>query len=214
MANHVHFYVQFHQINDDARTKLKEMFGRIRDDAPQKWFSDIFVEGDLTYEETEKYQWTTTNIGPKWSYFEDCSAEEDDVYFSGESAWSSPEQGLEKLLGILVEYDPKIITSISYEDEGPNFFGADIYEGEEMYDGIEHDYEETIALVINDSELLTEESYVDDEWVDDEAEDAFHEEMWETINNTQASLIGECLEGIKRDQEEQIKNENWQTYCN
>jgi hypothetical protein len=38
--------------------------------------------------------------------------------------------------------------------------------------------------------------------------------MWETINNTQASLIGECLEAIKRDQEEQIKNENWQTYCN
>ena len=61
---------------------------------------------------------------------------------------------------------------------------------------------------------MTEESYVDDEWVDDEAEDAFHEEMWETINNTQASLIGECLEAIKRDQEEQIKNENWQTYCN
>jgi len=207
MANHVHFYVQFHQINDDARTKLKEMFGRIREDAPHKWFSDIFVEDDLTYEETEKYEWTTNNIGPKWSYFEDYSVEEGDVYFVGESAWSAPAQGLQKLLGILVEYDPKIITSIMYEDEAPNFFGADIYEGDDMSDWIEYVSEEIIHLVINESEQLTEESYVDDEWVD-EAADVFDEEVWETINNTQAGLVGEWLEAIKSDQEEQIKNEN------
>ena len=172
-------------------------------------FSDIFVEGDLTYEETEKYQWTTANIGPKWSYFEDFSAEEDDVYFSGESAWSSPEQGLEKLLGILVEYDPKIITSISYEDEGPNFFGADIYEGEEMYDGIEHDYEETIDLVINDSERLTEESYVDDEWVE------IKEDLANGANQSVKGLLMllpvEKLKGYLT--EEQIKKINWQTIC-
>ena len=202
MANHVHFAVAFHQINDDARMKLKEMFGRIREESPHKWFSDIFVEGDLTYEETEKYEWTTANIGPKWCYFEDYSAEATDVYFTGEAAWASPQQGLEKLLGILVEYDPKIITSITYEDEGPNFFGADIYEGEEMFDGIEYDYEETIDLVINDSEQLTEESYVDEEWVDQESEDTFYEEIWEVISNTQASLIGECEEVIRENQSE------------
>ncbi len=202
MANHVHFAVAFHQINDDARMKLKEMFGRIREESSHKWFSDIFVEGDLTYEETEKYEWTTANIGPKWSYFEDYSAEATDVYFTGEAAWASPQQGLEKLLGILVEYDPKIITSITYEDEGPNFFGADIYEGEEMFDGIEYDYEETIDLVIKDSEQLTEESYVDGEWVDQEAEDTFHEEMWEVISNVQYSLIGECEEVIRENQSE------------
>ena len=202
MANHVHFYVQFHKINDDARMKLKDMFGRIREESSHKWFSDIFVEGDLTYEDTEQYEWTTANIGPKWSYFEDYSAEATDVYFTGEAAWASPQQGLEKLLGILVEYDPKIITSITYEDEGPNFFGADIYEGEEMFDGIEYDYEETIDLVIKDSEQLTEESYVDGEWVDQEAEDTFHEEMWEVISNVQYSLIGECEEVIRENQSE------------
>ena len=202
MANHVHFYVQFHQINDEARTKLKEMFGRIREDAPHKWFSDIFVEGDLTYEETEKYEWTTANIGPKWCYFEDRVTDENDVYFTGESAWSAPTEGLQKLLGILVEYDPKIITSICYEDEGPNFFGVEIYDGEEMYDGVEYDYEATIKLVIEDSEQLTEDSYntETEEWVDDEAEDIFNEEMWETISNVQYSLIGECEELIKESQ--------------
>ena len=202
MANHVHFAVAFHQINDEARIKLKSMFERVRKDSPHDWFSDIFVEGDLTYEETEKYEWTTANIGPKWCYFEDRVTDENDVYFTGESAWSAPTEGLQKLLGILVEYDPKIITSICYEDEGPNFFGVEIYDGEEMYDGSEYSYEETIDLVIKDSERLTEESYVDDEWIDEESEDVFHEEMWETISNVQYSLIGECEESIKEDQNE------------
>jgi len=202
MANHVHFAVAFHQINDEARIKLKSMFERVRKDSPHDWFSDIFVEGDLTYEETEKYEWTTANIGPKWCYFEDRVTDENDVYFTGESAWSAPTEGLQKLLGILVEYDPKIITSICYEDEGPNFFGVEIYDGEEMYDGSEYSYEETIDLVIKDSERLTEESYVDDEWIDEESEDVFHEEMWETISNVQYSLIGECEEAIKEDQNE------------
>ena len=202
MANHVHFAVAFHQINDEARIKLKSMFERVREDSPHDWFSDIFVEGDLTYEETEKYEWTTANIGPKWCYFEDRVTDENDVYFTGESAWSAPTEGLQKLLGILVEYDPKIITSICYEDEGPNFFGVEIYDGEEMYDGSEYSYEETIDLVIKDSERLTEESYVDDEWIDEESEDVFHEEMWETISNVQYSLIGECEEAIKEDQNE------------
>ena len=206
MANHVHFAVAFHQINDEARIKLKSMFERVREDSPHDWFSDIFVEGDLTYEETEKYEWTTANIGPKWCYFEDYSAEKGDVYFTGESAWSAPTEGLQKLLGILVEYDPKIITSICYEDEGPNFFGVEIYDGEEMYDGSEYSYEETIDLVIKDSERLTEDSYntETEEWIDEEAEDVFHEEMWETISNVQYSLIGECEELIKGNQEEEI----------
>ena len=202
MANHVHFAVAFHQINDEARIKLKSMFERIREDSPHAWFSDIFVEGDLTYEETEKYEWTTANIGPKWCYFEDRVTDENDVYFTGESAWSAPTEGLQKLLSILVEYDPKIITSICYEDEGPNFFGVEIYDGEEMYDGCEYSYEATIKLVIEDSEQLTEDSYntETEEWVDDEAEDIFNEEMWETISNVQYSLIGECEELIKESQ--------------
>ena len=71
-----------------------------------------------------------------------------------------------------------------------------------MYDGVEYDYEELVELVINDSEQLTEESYGDEEWADQESEDTFYEEMWEVISNTQASLIGECEEIIKENQSE------------
>ena len=206
MANHVHFAVAFHQINDEARIKLKSMFERVREDSPHDWFSDIFVEGDLTYEETEKYEWTTANIGPKWCYFEDYSAEKGDVYFTGESAWSAPTEGLQKLLGILVEYDPKIITSICYEDEGPNFAGMSIFEGDEMVDGSEYDWDEIREQVINDSDRLNDDSYDEDTetWVDDEAEDIFQEEMWETINDWQMALINSTVELLLEEQEEEI----------
>jgi len=203
MANHVHFSVNFHQINDAAKAKLKEMFGRIREDAPHKWFSDMFVEGDTTYEMTEKYEWTTANIGPKWSYFEDYDAE-GEPYFNGEAAWGPPTQGVVKLLEILKEYDPKIIATMTYEDEGPNFVGADVFYSDYVYESIEYDYDEIIDMVIEDSETLTEESYNKDEeeWVDDEAQDTFHEEMWEVINDKTWEFCMDEVQYIKDNPED------------
>ena len=54
-----------------------------------------------------------------------------------------------------------------------------------VYESIEYDYDEIIDMVIEESETLTEESYnkEEEEWVDDEAQDTFHEEMWEVIND-------------------------------
>jgi hypothetical protein len=201
MANHVNFNVTFHQINDAAKAKLNEMYGRIRKENNYQWLSDMFVEGDLTYEETEKYTWTTENIGPKWSYLNDF----DENGFQGEAAWSAPVAGLVKLLTILEEFDPKMITSITYEDESPNFVGWEVYEGSECYDGEEEDWEEIRERVINDSEALTEESWDDDEedWVDEEASDTFYEEMWESIGNWQWAAVRECVDAIEDSQTEE-----------
>ena len=204
MANHVHFAVNFHRINDDAKAKLKEMFGRIREDAPHQWFSDIFVDGEeLTYEESEKYAWTTENIGPKWSYFEDYDAE-GEPYFNGEAAWGPPTQGVVKLLEILKEYDPKIIATMTYEDEGPNFVGGDVFYSDYVYESIEYDYDEIVEMVIEESENLTEESYnkEEEEWVDDEAQDTFHEEMWEIINDKTWEFCMSEVEWIKEHPED------------
>ena len=203
MANHVHFSVNFHRINDVAKGKLKEMFGRIREDAPHKWFSDIFVEGDTTYEMTEKYDWTTEHIGPKWSYFEDYDAE-GEPYFNGEAAWSPPTDGVVKLLKILKEYDPKIIATMTYEDEGSNFVGADVFYSDYVYETVEYDYDEIIDMVIEESETLTEESYnkEEEEWVDYEAQDTFHEEMWEIINDKVWEFCMSEVEWIKEHPED------------
>lgn len=206
MANHVHFSVNFHQINEAARAKLQELFSRIRTDNNYQWFSDIFVDGDeLTYDEAGQYSWTLENIGPKWCYLEDYSAAEGDVYFNGEAAWSAPEEGLVKLLEILEEHDPNIITSMTYEDEMPNFVGVYVYQGSECYDGFEDEWEELRDRVIAESETLTPESWDEDEddWVDDEARDTFQEEMWEIIGDSQWQIIHECVDQIKEDQKEQ-----------
>ena len=206
MANHVHYSVNFHQINEQARAKLQELFSRVRTDGNYQWFSDIFVDGDeLTYEQTEQYSWTLENIGPKWCYFEDYSAAEGDVYFNGEAAWSPPEEGLVKLLEILEEHDPNIITSMTYEDEMPNFVGVYVYQGSECYDGFEDEWEELRDRVIAESETLTPESWdeEEDDWADDEARDTFQEEMWEIIGDSQWQIIHECVEQIKEDQKEQ-----------
>ena len=195
MANHVHFSVNFHRINDAAKGKLKEMFGRIREDGNYRWFSDMFVEGDTTYEMVEKYDWTCEQIGPKWSYLEDYDAE-GEPYFNGEAAWSAPTNGLIKLLGILKEYDPKIIATMTYEDEMPNFVGGDVFYSDYLYEGVEYDWDEIIDMVIEDSETLTEESYNKDEeeWVDEDAEDTFRDEMWEVINDKTWDF---CMEEVK-----------------
>ena len=206
MANHVHYSVTFHQINEDAKAKLLELYSRVRTDGNYRWFSDIFVDGEeLTYEESEKYSWTTEHIGPKWCYFEDF----DEDGFNGEAAWSAPSEGLVKLLEILEEYDPNIITSMTYEDEMPNFVGADVYWGSEMYDGIEDEWEEIIEYVISQSETLTEESYDSDEgeWVDEESEDTFRDEMWECINDRMWEFVTENVEYVKEQQKEQENEE-------
>jgi hypothetical protein len=186
MANHVHYNVTFYQINDAAKAKLKELFSRVRTDNNYLWFADVFVEGDLTYEETEQYSWTTENIGPKWCYIEDYDVDDSQPYFNGESAWSPPTEGVIKLLEILEELDPKMIATLTYEDEMPNFVGGDVFNGSDLYEGIELDWNEIVERVIAESEILTEESWDADEgdWIDDEARETFYDEMWDVINDT------------------------------
>ena len=203
MANYVNFYLCFEQINEAATAKLNEMYSRIRTDNERQWFSDMFVEGDLTYEESSNYSWTIDNIGPKWAYLDDF----DEVSLNGVSAWSAPEAGVEKLLSILEEFDPNIISYLTYEDEMPNFFGANVYEGSGIVDCFEEDFDEIRQRVVYASERLTEDSWSEDdcEWVDDDAAEAFNDELWEVISDAQMSLVHETLEMIK---EERKANES------
>ena len=81
-----------------------------------------------------------------------------------------------------------------------------IFEGDEMVDGSEYDWDEIREQVINDSDRLNDDSYDEDTetWVDDEAEDIFQEEMWETINDWQMALINSTVELLLEEQEEEI----------
>ena len=213
MANHVSSYIEFHEINDAAKAKLIEMVGRCREmDYGRRWFADIFVEGDLTYEDVEQYSWTTENIGPKWCYIEEF--DEDSLTIMTESAWSAPEEGMGMLVEKLNEFDDKIVWSIKYEDEMPNFIGAYVYENDDCIDGAEDDDEDIRFMMFAWLPHLKEQWDEElEEWKTDEegnlteeseaAEDEYRDMLYEWISNRQDELVTDGLESLKENGEEE-----------
>lgn len=210
MANHVSYSVRFEEINEAAKAKWNELTSRLVKEDYEYWFGDLWVyeNGPVSADDVRQYEWTTSNIGPKWCYIQDF----DEDGFSGYSAWSAPEQGLEWILGQLKEADPNIITSFYYDDEMPNFYGAYVYEGDECYDGFEDEGDELITRCIeeNPDELGGKWDEDDMEWADEDAEDFYREVMYETMHNAQADLVSDTLNQIREDRSE---TENNQTGC-
>ena len=93
---------------------------------------------------------------------------------------------------------------MTYEDEGPNFVGADVWYGDDHDEGVEYDDDEIIDMVIEDSETLTEDSYNKDEyeWIDDDAEDTYRDEMWEVINDKLWDFVMEEVKWIEEHPED------------
>ena len=211
MANHVSYHVYFREINDAAKARWKEMTSNLEAENHEYWFGDLWVdgkEGSPTKDEVRQYSWTTDVIGPKWCYIQDF----DEDSFSGYSAWSAPEEGLVKILEELEKFDPNIITSITYDDEMPNFVGWSVYKGSEMEDGCEDDDEEIRDAVFHAHPHLREQWDEDAcEWATDEdgdqtdesyeAEDEYRDVMYEVINEMQEDGIQSVLEYLKEDNE-------------
>jgi len=210
MANHVSYHVWFREINDAAKARWVEMTEHLKNEEQsgyEYWFADLFVdgkEGSPTLDEVRQYSWTTDQIGPKWCYINDY----DDDSFSGYSAWSAPEMGLVKILEELEKFDPNIITSITYDDEMPNFVGWSVYKGSELEDGCEDEYEEIQEAVFNEHPHLKEHWDEDnDEWATDEdgnttdaayeAQDEFQEHLYDVINTMQEEGIDNTLKWLK-----------------
>ena len=193
MANHVHWSLNFKSINKEASEKFLEIQKRVRplkEGSYTQWFGDLFVdgeEGSPTYEESEQYNWTLDNIGPKWCYIEDMY--EDSI--TGYSAWQHPEEGIQWLLLQLAPYDDKLVSSYTYEDEAPNFFGAATYEGAECLSQEEWDYNDLIRQCIknNIEEIGGKYDPESGEWKDEESEDIFRDVMYETISDMQDDEI-------------------------
>jgi hypothetical protein len=216
MANHVNSYIEFHKINNEAKAKLVEMVGRCREqEYGRKWFGDIFVEGDLKYEDVEQYSWTTEHIGPKWCYIEDYELDVETPYIVTESAWSAPVEGVARLVvDYLNKYDDKIVWSIKYEDEMPNFIGAYVYENDECLDGTEDDEDEIRYMMFAWLPHLKEQWNEDEDyWKTDEdgditeeaekAEDEYREMLFEWISERQEELINDGLQCLEDCEEEE-----------
>jgi hypothetical protein len=200
MANHVNFNIRFAEVNDEAKEVWKKLTGRLVKENYEYWMGDMWVYEDagVSKDDVRQYSWTIENLGPKWCYITDF----DEDGCQGYSAWSAPEQGLNWILAQMAKVDPKMITEFTYEDEGPNFFGAYVYEGEEVVDGAEWDWDELITLVIKDnSELEGKYNEEDQEFIDDESQDLFYEVMWETVHDEQSRIISDAEMYLQKEQD-------------
>lgn len=212
MANHVSFNVWFREINDEAKARWKEMTENLKSDNYEYWMGDLWVdgkEGSPTEEQVRQYDWTTDVIGTKWAYINDF----DEDSFQGYSAWSAPEEGVSKILEELAKLDPNMITSMTYDDEMPNFVGWSVWLGDQLEDGCEDDDEEIReAVFAQNPEIAEHWDHDNDEWKCDEdgdmldesyeAEDQFRDVMYEVINDMQEEGIDEAIKAIKEYQEE------------
>ena len=200
MANHVNTYVYFESISDAGKQKLEQLYTRIRKDTSYSWFGDMWVdgeEGSPSYEETEKYDWTTKVIGPKWSYLEDYG----DDFMSLTSAWSAPLDGIDWVVQQIAEVDPNVIARVTYEDEFPNFFGAALYTADGQYDIEEWDDGELRTMLLEEHPEMAEHWDEDEEECDDEYWDMYQEHCWEKVNDVQNDAIVDMLKCIEDEKE-------------
>ena len=203
MANNVYTTIEFTEINDAAYSRLIEMSGRIRTGENHNWFSDIFVEGSLTYDDTMLYSWTTENLGTKWCYIEDieCGFDIENPYIRTCSAWSPPIEGVELLLEYLTKLDPNMITSVTYEDEMPNFMGWCVYKGDELIDSCQDEADDIRNGIFAQHPNLAE-GWDDEEedWLETEegeqASDLYNDVLYEWISEEQSEGIADTLRYI------------------
>jgi len=192
MANHVATYVRFEKLNDAGLERLNNLMSeRVRgEEDGEGWFPDLFVDGtDVTYDMVEEYGWTTENVGAKWCHIENYDP--DDGSFSLNSAWATPETGLEKLMEMVGEVDPDLVAYISYTDEMPNFIGANVMtkDGVEEYE--EWSYDELRDIMLERVEGLKDEYDAETEEFTEEGNDMFWEYQYEIIEELQDSFLNE-----------------------
>ena len=202
MANHVSWSITFHEINDAAKAKWKELTDRLVKEDYEYWMGDLWVyeDGPVNAEDVRQYSWTTEHLGPKWCYITEI--DEDSCY--GYSAWSWPEQGLNWILEQLSPLDPKLITSINFDDEMPNFYGTYTYDGADLYDGFEDDYDELMERIFVEYPHLKEKwDSEEEEWKDDESEEEFREVIYEVMHEAQDNDVQENVKYIKEGREEE-----------
>lgn len=207
MANHVHSVIKIKPSNNEGIAKLKEIVSRLPDNNSTPNFGELFtIEKDdsPSIENIEDYIWSEQNVGPKWCYIDEFE------YYNGElkmvcvSAWIPPEIGLTNLLKEVSEVDPKVVTTIMYDDEMPNFWGAYVYQGSEMIDGRE-DGEEDIAHFFNQDypEIAKYWNSAEQDWYVDEngnitsdaykAKEEYEEEIWGWITDKQLETINDIV---------------------
>lgn len=193
MANEMSTYVRVSNGDQRVAERLKELFtpteGKYEVTAID--ILNRMLGTNYSYREDREgwdreADWPTQEIwdsyiGPKWMYVDyDHSDEPEDSHIMIRSAWSVPNEFLEKLAEELYTIKEDCYISGTYEDESYNPMGAFIY-----------------AKDWDDLEDLDEEIDYDRIWEDDE----YREELQNATNDLRDSLEESYLEHLKEENE-------------
>jgi hypothetical protein len=196
MANHVNSYLHFREINEAGVEVLNKLFERFEKYKAQYecHLGYAFVDN---LEDVDR-EFMTEKVGAKWAYAQDWDTHGMSMY----SAWRQPEEFVEYVVASVAEVDPESIAIFTYEDEMPNFIGASVYCGGDLYDAEEIDDEQIRDNLLRLYKELEEQwDSVEEEWQDEG--ELYFEHIFEYIDQWQNEFIDDTLQQINEDKNEQ-----------
>lgn len=183
MANHVNSYLRFLYLNEEGKSKLKEIIKTMesrRGDDYECHLGYAFVEDLNTIDIT----WMCDMVGAKWAYATDM----DEYAFAMYSAWSAPTEFAEWIIKQVSEGNPDALGVLTYEDEMPNFIGVLVYGNEGLLDGCEMDSEDIIRERMEEDPRLRELWDEEEEWFTDDGEE-YRECLYDWIHQWQEDTV-------------------------
>lgn len=196
MPNYCHSNVRFERLNDAAKEKFRMLASRVKTEN----FSEMMQDGTIDEDEMFTRMWQHEHVGPKWTSIEDIDV--DMFSISMNSAWSSPDDGVNWLVSELAQVDPNLITIYTYQEEQPDFAGFYVYLGEELYDGYEDDYDDIKYLLENKVEGLSEMKDDDGDYTE-EGWELFHDNVYEVIDEYGYGFIETIIEQIYEEEKDE-----------
>ena len=184
--------VRFEQINNSAKSRWLELTKRLEENSKDESSSpEGMPMGNILFDSNEDskpdvldYKWSDDNLGASWAFVTHFDEEGLNI----ESKNEPPLKGIRSLISELTKYDPKILTTIEFEDfwqgnlgsisliaqEGCKTFIDETFTDEEWIELVD----ETYGL-----ELMDKWDSSSCEWEDEESEDVWNDKMFEAIGD-------------------------------
>ncbi len=192
MSEPITTIVRFEQINHNAKSRWLELTKRMEENSKDESSSSEGIPmGNILFESNEDskpdvldYDWSYENLGASWAFITHFDEEGLNI----ESKNEPPLKGIRSLISKLTKYDPKILTTIEFEDfwkgnlgsisliaqEGCKTFIDETFTDEEWIELVEETY---------DLELMDKWCSSSCEWEDEESEDVWRDKMFEAIGD-------------------------------
>ena len=194
MANNLKSFVEV-KGNEDVLKLVDSLIDKVNDnnsDSAVTAFATAFYDDvDLTEDRGVLNTWSYEKLGSKWTTLYDVI---DTGAFSIESAWYPPKQFFIHLYNLCFPLDNEVVIEVKYEDESFDPVGALVVKSVTHY-GEEG---ETTEGCLWSEETEMEDPTVDMDW-DHEDYDQTQMEFYESVAETQDSLLSQCIELVETD---------------